>query len=333
MISKCKRQKILQTHSRQPTENTTPKTEQGEGEGYTVRGGPLETMLHRKARTGFLFALLLAAIALNSCKSEPKPEPRRYELDGKIVAVKAAEKSLTISHKDIPGLMKGMTMDFTVKDDWVLKAAKPGDHIGAVLVMDPDGEYLENVSLTQQGSAPDASTSAVHMPETGEQVPDFAYVDQSGRKGSLAALRGRPVLLTFIYTRCPLPDYCIRMSGNFAELEKQLKQQSPEMYGKLVLLSVSIDPEYDKPAVLKQYGKNYVGQVDPGFEHWKFVSAPPVETRKFAEWFGLQYIKQENQIVHSLRTTLIGPDGKVVALYSGNEWKPADVIKDLNAIK
>jgi protein SCO1 len=143
-------------------------------------------------------------------------------------------------------------------------------------------------------------------------------------------LRGRPLLLTFIYTRCPLPDYCIRMSDNFAAVAREL--QKSDTYSKIQLLSISIDPEYDKPQILKSYGKHYAAPVDPQFSHWQFVSASPEATRKTAEWFGLTYMEENDQIVHSLRTAVIGPDGKFVEMYRGNEWKPADAAEKLKQI-
>jgi len=277
-----------------------------------------------------LIPLVILVILFAACHSKPKPEPRRYDFDGKIVSVNTGPKTLTISHKDIPGLMKGMTMDFAVKNQNVFSYAKPGDHISAVLVMDPEGEYLDDIAITETSSASD--TSSVHLPQVGDQVPEFIYTNQNGRREKLSTLRGKPVLLTFIYTRCPLPDYCIRMSSNFADIEKQLKQNDPTLFDKLQVLSVSFDSENDTPKVLKEYGRNYAGQIDPNFTHWQFVSSTPDETQKFANFFGLSYLKQEKQIVHSLRTALIGPDGKIAAIYNGNQWKPADVIGDLKGM-
>ena len=282
-------------------------------------------------RTTFLL-LLIVTILLAACNSKPKVEPRRYDLDGRIVAVNSGAKTLTIDHKAIPGFMEAMTMDYKVKDAGMLSHAKPGDHIAAEIVMDPDGEYLDNIVLTET-SASGSSTSSVHLPQAGDQVPDFSFTNQSGKREKLSALRGRPVLLTFIYTRCPLPDYCIRMSSNFGEIEKQLKQSDPKLYDRLQVLSVSIDPEFDTPKVLRDYGHNYAAQVDPNFQHWWFVSSTPEETRKFADFFGLSYMKDKDQIVHSLRTALIGADGKIAAVYNGNDWKAGDVIADLKGAK
>jgi protein SCO1/2 len=275
---------------------------------------------------------VLAVGSLIACRSS-KQQFRRYPLEGKVLAVEKDKKTLTIAHKDIPGLMSAMTMDYTVNEGWVLRQAKPGDHIAASLVMDPDGAYLENVVLTSTGTPIDASTSPLHEPVPGDVPPDFVFSNQDGKKEKLSELRGKPLLLTFIYTRCPLPDYCIRMSDNFGLIARQLKQNDPGLYGRLQMLSVSIDPEFDKPPVLKDYGKSFAGTVDPKFEHWQFGSADPKETRGFANFFGLSYGQEGDQIVHSLRTALLDPSGKIAAVYNGNDWHPDDVIRDLKKMK
>ncbi|HEY3927254.1 MAG TPA: SCO family protein [Candidatus Koribacter sp.] len=258
-----------------------------------------------------------------ACTHKPT---RQYELQGKVITVDRTTHSLTIEHQDVPGLMKGMTMPFRVKDDWVLDAAHPGDDVTATLVISGDSSHLENVVLTETGN-PAPSEAGVHVPQIGDAVPDFVFTNQDGKKLHIAQFRGKAVLLTFIYTRCPLPDYCIRMSRNFSDIARQLKQQ-PALYDKTMQLSVSFDPQYDTPKVLHEYGSNYAGEVDPKFTHWEFVSATPDETKKAADFFGLSYfpggIGDAGQIVHTLRTVVIGPDGKITHLFSGNEWKPAD---------
>jgi protein SCO1/2 len=275
---------------------------------------------------------VLAVVSLIACRSSNQ-QFRRYPLEGKILAVEKDKKTLTIAHRDIPGLMGAMTMDYSVNESWVLRQAKPGDHITASLVMDPDGAYLENVVLTSTGTPIEASTSALHEPVPGDVPPDFVFSNQDGKKEKLSELRGKPLLLTFIYTRCPLPDYCVRMSDNFGLIARQLKQSDPGLYGRLQMLSVSIDPEFDKPPVLKDYGKSFAETVDPKFEHWQFGSADPKETRAFANFFGLSYDQEGNQIVHSLRTSLLDPSGKIAAVYNVNEWRPDDVIRDLKKMK
>jgi len=259
---------------------------------------------------------------MGACKKAANEH--RYEFEGRVVSVSAATGEITISHKDIPGYMMGMTMPFKVKQDWVFKVAKPGDTLRGQLVVTDERSWIENVSLTQEsGNAPPAS-QGLHLPQAGDVVPELAFVSQDGKKVTLRSLRGGPVLLTFIYTRCPLPDYCIRMSSNFGEVAKLLRQR-PEAWKKAHLLSVSFDPGFDKPSVLKNYGRSYAGEVDPRFEHWEFVTGTPEEIKRAADFFGLVYDAQDGQYVHSLRTALIGADGKVIEVVHGNEWKPEEM--------
>ncbi len=268
------------------------------------------------------FIVLLGLLSLLlSCSRKPE---RRYDLIGKIVAVDAKAHELTIQHQDIPGLMKGMTMPFRVKDDWVFRVAHPGDSITATLVISGGSSHLENPVITQS-TGPTTPDASVHMPQVGDMVPDFAFVNQDGKKIKLSQFRGKAVLLTFIYTRCPLPDYCIRMSNNFSAVARHLKE-TPAVYDKTQQLSISFDPEYDKPAVLHEYGERYAGEVDPKFSHWQFVASSPAETKQIADFFGLSYTPDGATIVHSLRTAVIGPDGKIAHVFSGNDWKPEDAL-------
>ncbi|HEY5177768.1 MAG TPA: SCO family protein [Terriglobales bacterium] len=275
-----------------------------------------------------VFALLLL-LSLTVCSNAPAA--KRYELEGRVVAVDPAARQLTIAHQDVPGLMKAMTMPFTVgkANNWIFKSIAPGDHIHATLVLSDHAE-LQDISFTRLSNTESDGTSALHVPQPGEEVPDFTLVNQSGKPIHFHQFRGKPLLLTFIYTRCPLPDYCIRMSNNFGQVMQQL-QKDPKAFNQAQLLSVSIDPENDKPAVLRSYGEHYVGRVDPSFTHWEFASGSPEQVRQAADFFGLAYNQKDGQIVHSLRTVLIGKDGKVAKVYSGNDWKPDDVAADFIA--
>ena len=266
-----------------------------------------------------LMAVLLGMFG--SCKKASNA--KHYDIEGTVVSVDAAAKEITIAHKAIPGYMDAMTMPYKIKQDWPLKVAKPGDLLRGDLVVTDDSSVIDNLSLTQ-GSPNAPSAAGSHLPQAGTEVPDFTFVNQDGKKVKLSSLKGGPVLLTFIYTRCPLPDYCIRMSNNFGEVAKRLKG-NPAVWKKAHLLSVSFDPEFDKPSVLKTYGKSYAGSIDPKFEHWQFVTGTPEEIKKAADFFGLVYDPQNGQYIHSLRTALIGADGKVIEVVHGNEWKPEDM--------
>lgn len=278
-------------------------------------------------RNGAFPLILLALLAFASCSRKPE---RHYDLSGKVVAVDRNAHELTIQHQDIPGLMPGMTMPFRVKDDWVFNAAQSGDNITATLVIAGNSSHLENVVVTKS-SGPPPNELGARIPQVGDKVPDFTFVNQDGKRLRLSQLRGKAVLLTFIYTRCPLPDYCIRMSSNFADVAKELKQQ-PTIYDKFEQLSISFDPRYDTPKVLRQYGSNYAGAVDPQFTHWQFVTSTPQEIKKMADFFGLAYMPEGGQIVHSLRTAVIAPNGTIADLYNGNDWKPTEAADALKAV-
>ena len=275
----------------------------------------------------FLLILLLV-LGLQSCSHQPVA--KRYELQGRVVAVDSGTHQLTIAHQDIPGLMEGMTMPFTVsdKDTWVFKSIAPGDQVHATLVLSDHAE-LQDLTFTK-GNAQSDGTSALRIPQPGDEVPDFALVNQNGKAIHFQQFRGKPLLLTFIYTRCPFPDYCPRLSNNFAQIMQQL-QKDPRTFGQAQLLSISIDPENDKPAALRSYGERYVGRIDPRFAHWEFASGSPEQVRKAADYFGLAYNQKDGQIVHGLVTVLIGKDGKVAKVYSGNDWKPDQVAADFMA--
>ena len=265
-------------------------------------------------------------IAMLACAK--KPPGKRYEVEGRVVGVDSAARTLTIAHKEVPELMPAMTMPFQVgqKDDWVFGKIAPGDQVHATLVISDHAE-LQDISFANSNAVPSDGTPAVRFPEAGDAVPDFAFVNQADKKIQLSQFRGKPVLLTFVYTRCPLPEFCLRMSNHFNEVLKRLKTE-PAMYAKTQLLSISIDPEFDTPNVLREYGSPYVGEVDPKFEHWEFVSGSPKQIREAADFFGLSYDKQSGRIVHNLRTVLIGKDGTIVKLYTGNAWTPEEVAKD-----
>lgn len=276
-----------------------------------------------------LFIALSVLAVLTSC-SHP-PAAKHYDLEGRVVAVDPALHQITVAHQDVPGLMKGMTMPFLVgkQDEWVFRAIAPGDQIHATLVLGEHAE-LQDISFSKGAAGAGDGTSQLHIPQPGEAVPDVMLVNQNGQHIDLKQFHGKPLLLTFVYTRCPFPDYCLRMSDNFAQVLQQL-QKNPTAFADAQLLSISIDPEHDKPDVLREYGERYAGHVDPAFQHWQFASGSPEQVRKAADFFGLAYNTKDGQIVHGLSTVLAGKDGKVLKVYSGNAWKPGDVAADVVA--
>ena len=289
----------------------------------------------------FILAACVAILVVISvgCGSFKASDPRfelsgkekRAELKGKVVSVDKPNQTMTIAHEDIKDFMPAMTMDFVVKDEWAFDVAKPGAEIAAMLIVDGPRVWLQDVVI-KEPTGPSSGARGTSTAKAGEDVPDFKLVNQNGKQVSIHGYRGKALLLTFIYTRCPIPEYCTLMSSNFAQIDQQL-QKDPSLAAKTHLLSVSIDPEYDTPAVLKSYGAAHTGKYsDEKFNHWEFAGGTKDEVRAIAEYFGLQYFPDKDQIIHGLRTAIIQPDGKLLKVYEGNSWKPEEVLSELRKL-
>ena len=256
-------------------------------------------------------------------------DEHRYELKGKVVAVDRARGEVTVDHEEIAGYMPAMTMPYPLHDADALKVTGAGDRIQATLVV-ADGDYwLENPIITKaQAGAPDAAAPAGGAePQPGAPVPDVRLVNQDGKPVRTGQFKGRALLVTFVYTRCPMPDQCPLMSANFAQINGAL-ENDPDLRKRAHLLSVTLDPEYDRPEVLRSYGAAYAGGK---FDDWDFATGDPAEVRRLAEFFGLMYGREDGQLIHSLRTGIVTPDGKLYKIYRGNEWKPDEVLSDLKS--
>jgi protein SCO1/2 len=288
--------------------------------------------------------LLLIGIFLFACSGfwgcgQPKRSPteQRFDFKGKVISVEKDKRSVTIAHEDIKDYMPGMTMPFTVKDEWAFDVLVPGDTVSAIYVVDGTQSWLEQLVITKEGAATASPVSGqVLEAKAGDEVPNYRLINQDGKAIRVHDYKGKTLLLTFIFTRCQDPDQCTLMSSNFATVDQGLQKQ-PELYGKTHLLSVSFDPEYDTPKVLRSYGAAYTGRyTDEKFDHWEFASGSADEVKGIAQFFGLRYYKDtqsgKEQVIHSLRTAVIGPDSKIVKVYRGNDWKPEEVIKDLQAL-
>jgi len=267
-----------------------------------------------------MLAVLAGILLAAGCRTGPE---ERYALKGRVVASDPPAGRVTVAHEAIPGFMDAMTMPFRVRDGWALEVLSPGQEIEATLVVAGERSWLVGIRISETKSSGDTLVTSPG-PRIGAEVPDFGLLDQDGRRIGLAGYRGRPLLVTFIYTRCPLPDYCPRTSGHFHRIHRQVAALPDGRRPRL--LTVSFDPEYDTPEVMRRYGRRYVA---PGaFGEWIFATGSPEEIREIAEWFGLSYWKESDQFVHSLVTALVGPEGRLVRLYPGNEWTPEEVLAE-----
>jgi len=277
-----------------------------------------------------------APAGCNTSSSGPKVKAlpvKMYHLRGRIVAV-GASGNLTVDAGAIPGLMEAMTMSYKLVDPAVASELHTGDVITARVIVDddPDGPInprLDEIVVVGQARPDNKPPIEYHVPSPGDSVPDFKMVNQSGREIHLSQFRGKVLLLTFIYTRCPFADFCPKMSSNFAEIDKALAANK-SIYGETHLLSMSFDPEYDTPKVLRSYGGAHTGRfTDEDFAHWDFAAPSVADLAQVEQWFDVGVTgttANAASIQHSLSTVLIGKDGKVLAWYPSNDWKVPEVL-------
>jgi protein SCO1 len=292
-----------------------------------------------------LLSLGMLSSIVSGCKqaSPPAPTPKltkTFKIRGKVVGTDPATGEVTLDHEAVPGFMGAMVMPYKLADHSVMSELHAGDRIAADLLVDqidpdPAGGYrnarLDNLVIVGQAKPDYVPAVQYHDPTPGDLVPNFSLLNQSGKLIRFDQFKGRVVLLTFIYTRCQFADFCPRMSRNFAEIDHALAAD-PSLYAKTHLLSISFDPAYDTPAVLRSYGGAYTGNyTKEKFTHWDFAAPSVEELPKMTQFFNVGVTPGDNKsLTHSLSTVLIGKDGKILAWYPTNDWKPTDV---LTAIK
>jgi|SRR5271163_228554 len=248
-----------------------------------------------------------------------------YQLRGIVVASDAAKGVVTVDSEAIPGLMGAMTMPYKLAQPGVAGELHPGDHITARLRVSESASAIDQIVVTAQAKPDYKPNKFYNVPTPGQAVPDFKLLNQSGKTIAVDQFRGKVLLVTFIYTRCPLPDYCIRLSRNFANIQHQLAAD-PQLYNKTHLLSISFDPAYDTPKVLHSYGNAYAGSG--AFAHWDF--AAPADLDAVEQFFDVGVSPgSNNTLTHSLSTAVIAPDGKIFRWYPTNDWTPAAVVDDV----
>ncbi|HTX77921.1 MAG TPA: SCO family protein [Terracidiphilus sp.] len=291
----------------------------------------------------FFSCTLLAAFLATGCHSGSKPDAQPasssqssykiYHLRGKIVSTDSSTGQITVSHEAIPGFMEAMTMPYRVKNPGILSDLHPGDVITADLFVsqtDDADVFLDHIVVVGEGKPDYRPTAVYHVPTPGDAVPDFRLRNQDGRTIALNQFRGKELLITFIYTRCPLPNFCPLVTHNFADIDRQLSAD-PAVYRKTHLLCVSFDLENDTPARLRAYGATYIGSdAKDAFAHWDFAVPDEKTLEKMALYFDVGITHgPDSSITHTLSTTLIGADGKVIQFYPGNEWTVSQVLADM----
>lgn len=285
--------------------------------------------------------LTFGMVSLCGCHSNAKStsatkaaSQKQYSVRGKVVSVDQKDGVIALNTEAIPGLMEAMTMAYTLENSAEASELHPGDKITAQLQINAQGAaVLSDIDIIQQANLNALPPVQYHLPQLGDAVPDFQFRNQSNREISLKQFRGKVLVLTFIYTRCTSSQFCPLMSRNFAHLD-QLLAADPNLYAKTHLLSISFDPKYDTPAVLRSYGGAYTGRyTKETFRHWDFAAPSQAELASVLQWFDVGVTSSSGKVVsHSVSTAVIGPDGKICAWYPTNTWTPQQALKDIQQI-
>ena len=253
---------------------------------------------------------------------------KQYTVRGMVVKVDAAARAVVVSHERIDGFMEAMTMPFEVRRPADLTGLVPGAVVEFTLVVGERAAYAESIRVRRYMSVEQdpktarrlsvmkrAAGLAVTPLAVGDRMPAFTLVDQTGQRFSSAALAGKVAALNFIYTRCALPQFCLRVSNNFGVLQKRFANR---LGRDLVLVTVTFDPQRDTPEVLAKYASQW--KADPA--SWRFLTGPVADVRRVTSQFGVDYFPDEGLMNHSLRTAIIDRSGRIVASIEGNQYTP-----------
>ncbi len=281
-------------------------------------------------------SILVLVFLLSACTKKQDTgsttEIKTFPLRGQVVRIMPDEHRIMIAHQEIPNYMRAMTMPFKVKDTTLLAKVQPGDSVLATLAVSRVESWLETISVIGREAEPTVLTGnqiiLKKLVREGQPIPDANFTNQNGKKVHLADYRGKVLALTFIYTRCPLPDFCIRMSNNFSAIERSLKKDAT-VNNKWHLFSVTFDPDFDKPNILKGYGKTYGAD----FSDWDFLVTDKASLQKFADGFDLTYQPDEGGLIaHTLRTIVVDQRGNLVRTLKGNDWTPDQIADEIRRL-
>ena len=262
---------------------------------------------------------------------------RRYAVRGMVLRVDAADRTFFVSHERIEGLMDSMTMPFEVRDARLLDEIGAGALVDFVLVIDKDGGYatdlrtrryetVEQDVLTAKQLAPQRRVSAKVAPvAVGQPVPDFTLIWSTREGVKLSDFAGRVTAINFVYTRCRLPQFCLRMASTFGVLQKRF---ATVLGRDLQLLTVTFDPEHDTPEVLAAYADQWKADS----RGWRFLTGPAVDVGRVASFFGVGAVGGEGLTKHVVHTVVVGRDRRLLANIEGNQFTPeqlGDLLRSL----
>jgi protein SCO1 len=279
--------------------------------------------------------IICGVIALSGCQ-KTDDAVQRYEVSGIVRGFSPDRQAIEIEHENIPGFMPSMTMPFSARDRKEIVDLKSGDAISFHMTVTKKDFWIDHVRKIDRNEVRVAEARAAPPPTAnqsarlreGDEMPVFALTNQNGERVTLESFRNRPFVLTFVFTRCPIPNFCPRMSNNFAELQDAIKS-GDDVLAQTRLLSITLDPAFDTPPILKEYGAHL--HVDPAV--WSFATGEAKEIDALTQVFSVYRQTEGGTISHGLATALIDKEGKIDKIWRGNGWTSAEVVREIERLR
>ena len=252
-----------------------------------------------------------------------------YQVRGILREIRSGGAKALIAHEEIPGYMEAMTMQLDARDTNELSGVSVGDQITFRLLTTEDDAWIDRVKrtglrFTVESSAANDEPGDDELP-LGSPLPDFGLTNQFGRAFRLSDFKGRALAFTFIFTRCPLPTFCPRMSGNFSITHRRLLEDTSQTNWHLI--SISFDSDYDTPGELAKYARSY----QPDSNHWSFATSSADIIHQLGGNFGLTFVREGATFNHNVRTVVVDTAGRIQKVFAGNGWQPAELIAEMKA--
>lgn len=259
---------------------------------------------------------------------------QHFETRGVIRGISPDRTSLEIQHENIPNFMPSMTMPFLARNQKEIGDLKLGDAIAFRMTVTKKDFWIDHVKKIRRGDVDVRDPKPNPTPESqssrlreGDTLPAFSLTDQNGKSITAETFRGRPLVLTFIFTRCAVPNFCPLMTSHFSELQNLIKSDI-DGAAKTHLLSITLDPDFDTSQILKEYGAH--SNEDPNV--WSLASGDPKEIDALTQAFSVYRQTEGGTLSHGLATALVSSDGKIVKIWRGNAWTPGEVIQEIRAV-
>ena len=276
----------------------------------------------RRVRWSCAGLAVVSLILHGGCSRGASADARRFPLTGVVVDIQDSPDRAVVAHETVPDFMPAMQMPFEIRGQ--AAPLRAGDRIAAALVVSDSRSWLEDVRVLDRQTRPPTRVPMSSRAAVGARVPDLPLVDQDGAPITLRDGDGRVRVITFIYTRCPLPDFCPLMVKHLETVRR--RSDAEGLHGRVAFVGITLDPSFDTPAVLRAFGASVLTGEDR-FNRWTLATGTARQVQDAARFFGVGYRSDEGILTHTLMTAVVSPDGRIARLLESNAWRPDDLFE------